>query len=121
MKRIVCIVLGLVMLLTIANHTCLAARKYPIVLKQGSIELDCMNNRGSKPEGDPMLLTLEENSKVRCKVVGTKKKITWYSSNKKVATVTKTGKIVCKRKGSCTIKAKVKGIKNKLVVYVQVE
>lgn len=45
------------------------------------------------------------------KVTGTKKKVTWSSSKKSVATVTSKGKVTAKKKGTATITAKV-GSKN---------
>lgn len=43
------------------------------------------------------------------KLKGTKKKVTWTSSNKKIATVSNKGKVKGIKKGSATIKAKVSG------------
>lgn len=52
-----------------------------------------------------VILNLGEST--RLKVTGTKKKVTWSSSNKYVATVTKTGKVRAKKEGTAIIKAKV--------------
>lgn len=41
------------------------------------------------------------------KITGTGKKVTWSSSDKKVATVSKKGKVTAKKKGTATITAKV--------------
>ena len=41
------------------------------------------------------------------KLVGTKKKAKWSSSNKSVATVSSTGRVTAKKKGTATITAKV--------------
>lgn len=43
------------------------------------------------------------------KVTGTKKKVKWSSTNKKVATVTQKGKVKAKKIGVATIKAKILG------------
>ena len=53
------------------------------------------------------------------KVTGTKKKVTWSSSNKKVATVTKKGVVKALKAGDVTIKAKVAGktLKCKVKVF----
>ena len=51
-------------------------------------------------------------------VKGTKAKVKWKSSNKKIATVSK-GKIKAKKNGKCTITAKVKGKTLKCKVTVQ--
>lgn len=62
--------------------------------------------------------TLIEGKTLVLKVTGTKKKVTWKSSNKKVATVTSTGKVTAKKKGTATITAKVgnKTLKCKVTV-----
>ena len=52
------------------------------------------------------------------KVKGTKKKAKWYSSNKKVATVSKKGNITATGKGTATITAKVGSKKYKCKVKV---
>jgi len=56
---------------------------------------------------------------VKLKVKGTKKKVTWKSSNKKVATVSKKGKVKAKKTGKVTITAKVKGKKLKCKIIVE--
>lgn len=56
---------------------------------------------------------------VKLKVTGTKKKVTWKSSNKKVATVSKKGKVTAKKKGKVTITAKVGGKRLKCKVIVE--
>lgn len=53
--------------------------------------------------------TLTVGQSTTLKVTGTKKKATWSSSNKKVASVTKKGKVMAKKEGKATIKAKVSG------------
>ena len=52
------------------------------------------------------------------KVKGTSGKVKWSSTNKKIATVSKTGKVTAKKKGVCYIKAKVKGKTYKCKVTV---
>ena len=56
---------------------------------------------------------------VKLKVTGTKKKVVWKSSNKKVATVSSTGKVTGKKKGTATITAKVGGKSYKCKVTVK--
>lgn len=53
------------------------------------------------------------------KVTGTKKKVVWSSSNKKIATVSKTGKVKALKAGEVIIKAKVAGktLKCKILVF----
>jgi len=55
--------------------------------------------------------TIVKGKTLTLKVLGTKKKVTWSSSNKNVATVSSKGKVTAKRKGTCTITAKVAGKK----------
>ena len=58
-------------------------------------------------------------SSLRLKVKGTSKKAKWLSKNKKIATVSKKGKIKAKKVGETTIVAKVKGKKYKCKVIVE--
>lgn len=52
-----------------------------------------------------LVLYVKQSAKLKLK--GTKKKVKWSSSNKKIATVSKTGKVKAKKKGNCKITAKV--------------
>lgn len=51
--------------------------------------------------------TIYEGNTYKLKVIGTNKKVTWSSSNKKVATVNSKGKVTAKYNGTATIIAKV--------------
>ena len=51
-------------------------------------------------------ITLNVGKTCTLKVTGIKKKVTWSSSNKKIATVSAKGKITAKKRGYCTITAK---------------
>lgn len=51
--------------------------------------------------------TLNVGQSTTLKVKGTKKKVKWSSSNKKVATVTQKGKVTAKKAGTAKIKAKI--------------
>lgn len=62
--------------------------------------------------------TIYEGNTYTLKVTGTKKKVTWSSSNKKVATVNSKGKVTAKENGKVTITAKVG--KTKLTCKVKV-
>ena len=64
-------------------------------------------------------VTLSVGESVKLKVTGTKKKVKWSSSNKKVATVSKAGKVTGKKAGKATITAKVNGKKLKCTIKVQ--
>ncbi|MCC8045773.1 MAG: Ig-like domain-containing protein [Clostridiales bacterium] len=61
-------------------------------------------------------LTVGKTKKL--KISGTTETVTWKSSNKKVATVSKSGKITAKKAGTATITATVLGKKYKCVVTV---
>ena len=50
---------------------------------------------------------------------GTSKKVTWSSSNKKVAAVSTKGKVTAKKKGTAIITAKVSGKKYKCKITVK--
>lgn len=63
--------------------------------------------------------TLYTGKTLQLKVKGTKKKVTWKSSNKKVATVSKNGKVTAKKKGKATITATVSGKKYNCKVTVK--
>lgn len=54
-------------------------------------------------------LTLKKGQSSTLKVTGTKKKVQWSSSNKKIATVSSKGKVTAKKAGTTYIKAKVNG------------
>ena len=53
------------------------------------------------------------------KLSGTKKKVKWSSSNKKIATISSKGKVTAKKAGKCTMTAKVSGKKYKCIVTVK--
>lgn len=63
-------------------------------------------------------VTLTKGKTTTLKVTGTKKKVKWSSSNKKIATVSSKGKVTAKKAGTTYIKAKVNGktLKCKVVV-----
>ena len=67
--------------------------------------------------------TMVAGQSYNLKVKGTKKKVTWSSTNKKVATVSKTGVVKAKKAGNATIKAKVGGttLKCKILVFAATE
>ena len=75
-----------------------------------------VNKKGIK------ISTLEKELKVgksaTLKVTGTKKKVTWSSSNSKIVKVDKKGKITAKKKGTATIYFKVDGKKYAVKVTV---
>lgn len=64
-------------------------------------------------------VTLTVGQSKTLKVLNTKKKIKWTTSNKKVATVSKKGKVKAKKKGNCKIYARVG--KKKLTCKVTVK
>lgn len=95
MKRILSVVLVMLLCIGLIPNTASAAIK--ISQKSASVI-----------KGDYLYLSIE----------GTKKKATWTSSNKRVATVSKTGKVVSISKGKATITAKVDGEKYSCKVTV---
>ena len=64
-------------------------------------------------------VTLTVGKTYQLKVTGTKKKIKWNTSNKKVATVSSKGKIKAKKAGKAKIYAKIG--KKKLICYLTVK
>lgn len=64
-------------------------------------------------------VTLTVGKTYQLKVTGTKKKIKWHTSNKKVATVSSKGKIKAKKAGKAKIYAKIG--KKKLICYLTVK
>lgn len=64
-------------------------------------------------------ITLKEGSYYNLKLKGTKKKVKWSSSNKKIASVTKKGVVKAKRMGVANIYAKLGKKKYKCKVTVQ--
>lgn len=63
--------------------------------------------------------TVYVGSSTTLKITGTNQKITWSSSDKKVATVSKKGKVTAKKAGTATIIAKVAGEKYKCKITVK--
>lgn len=94
-KRIFCLISSLVLLSTV-----------PVYAKQ--------NMKLNKT-----FITLPTKNTYTLKVNGTKKKVKWSSSKKKIATVNKNGKITAKKSGTAYITAKVNGKKIKCKVSVR--
>ena len=63
--------------------------------------------------------TLIKGQTLQLKLIGTKKKISWITSKKAVAVVSKKGKVTTKGKGTAIITAKVSGKKYKCKVIVE--
>lgn len=78
--------------------------------------IDSVEIAGAKLNKKKITLTVGKTYKL--KVTGTKKKVKWSSSNKKIATVNSKGKVTAKKKGTATITAKVDGKKLKCTVKV---
>ena len=62
--------------------------------------------------------TLYKGDSFKNRLVGAKGQVKWSSSNKKIATVSKSGKVKAKKYGKCVINAKYKGKKYKCQVKV---
>ena len=80
-------------------------------------------NVQAKTKKQPILnkskITLSVGKSYQLKVKNNKKKVKWSTSSKKIAKVTKKGKVTAVRKGTCRVYAKVSGKKLscKVVVY----
>ena len=66
-------------------------------------------------------LVMKEGDTYQLKVTGTKKKVTWKSTNKKAAAVSKKGLVTAVKAGKATIKAKTGGKTYKCKVVVKTE
>jgi hypothetical protein len=64
-------------------------------------------------------VTMPVGGTVKLKVSGTSKKVTWKSSNEKIATVSSKGKVTAKKKGTAKITATVNGEKYTCKVTVE--
>lgn len=64
-----------------------------------------------KPALNKSSISLEVGSKYTLKVKNNKKKVTWSTSNKKIAKVSKKGKVTAVKKGKCKIYARFSGKK----------
>lgn len=62
---------------------------------------------------------IQKGKSVKLKVIGAKKKVVWKSSNKKVASVSKSGNVIGKNKGLATITAKVGSKKLRCKVIIK--
>lgn len=101
-KKVAVIIVTLVFVMILFNQRAYAVKK-SLTLNENKIEIS---------KGETYILIAS--------AVGLKKKVTWSSSNKKVATV-KRGVIVGKRKGKTTIIAKCGRMKAKCKVVVKAE
>lgn len=97
-KKLLCIILGMVLVLSVV----------PISAK-------------AKPKLNHKTLYMSTADKVKLKVLNNKKKVKWSSSNKKVARVSKKGTVTPQWFGKTTITAKFGKKKLKCKVYVKEE
>ena len=72
----------------------------------------------SRPYLNYIGLTMSGGCCMKLKVNNTAKKVKWKSSNKKIATVNKNGKVTGKKKGKCTVTATVGKVKLKCKVKI---
>jgi hypothetical protein len=73
----------------------------------------------SKVKLNKTKLTMVQYDEIKLKVKGTKRTVKWSSNNKKVARVTKKGKVIAKKPGKAVITAKVGSKKYKCKVTVK--
>lgn len=71
------------------------------------------------PKLNKTSITLKVGQTYQLKLSGTNQKITWKSSNSKIVTVNKTGKLFAKSAGNATITAQVNGIRFVCKVKIQ--
>ena len=71
------------------------------------------------PKLNKTAVTLKVGQTYQLKLSGTNQKITWKSSNSKIVTVNKTGKLFAKSAGNATITAQVNGIRFVCKVKIQ--
>lgn len=71
------------------------------------------------PKLNKTAVTLKVDQTYQLKLSGTNQKITWKSSNSKIVTVNKTGKLFAKSAGNATITAQVNGIRFVCKVKIQ--
>ena len=98
-------------------------RKVKIVVYMIAIAmcLNCitLNTEAASPKLNKNKISLYVGSSTTLKIKNAKSKITWKSSNKKVATVSSKGKVTAKKKGTATITAKVSSKTYKCKVTVK--
>lgn len=88
----------------------------PVILPNAQTTLNAQANATVKLNATSVVIRPGKTKIL--KVTGTKKKISWSSSNKKVATVSSKGKVTAKKYGVTTITAKVGSKKYKCKVKV---
>lgn len=71
------------------------------------------------PKLNKTAVTLKVSQTYQLKLSGTNQKITWKSSNSKIVTVNKTGKLFAKSAGNATVTAQVNGIRFVCKVKIQ--
>lgn len=89
-----------------------------ITAKVGSKKYKCKITVES-PSINKTKVNINQGKTYTLKVKGTSRKVTWSSSNKKIATVNSKGKVSAKKKGTATITAKVGSKKLKCKVTVK--
>ncbi|MDO4978149.1 MAG: Ig-like domain-containing protein [Eubacteriales bacterium] len=110
MKKIKRLLLGITLALVLVST---AFSSLP-GMDLGTIEVEA----AKKPAISKKSLTLYVKQTATLKMKNVKGKVTWSSSNKKIAKVTSKGKVTAVKSGKATIKAKVKGKTYKCTVKV---
>lgn len=86
---------------------------------QSSLSTTITAEAATKTKISKTSVSITAGKKYTLKVTGTKKKVTWSSSKKSVATVSSKGVVTAKKKGTATITAKVSGKKYTCKVTVK--
>lgn len=83
--------------------------------------LNCFSiqTQAAKVKMNKKQATMWVGEQLQLKITGSNKKVSWSSSKKKVATVSKNGKVTAKNEGKATIVAKVSGKKYRCTITVK--
>lgn len=94
-----------------------------ITAKANGLKATCKVTVKSKISVNPstMLVYLGKTGQIKATVIGKSKKVTWTSSNKAVATVSKNGKVKGIKEGKAVITAKANGVKATCTVTVKIK
>lgn len=120
-KRLFSLILAIFMLLTAPAYTYVPVEATTIAAintnTKNSVTLTQSRKTTIKLNRTSLVLT--KGQKYQLKLSGTTRKAKWYSSNKSIATVSKTGKVTAKKAGTTFITAKINGVSYKCKLTVK--